>query len=498
MTIRARLTLWYSGLLTVIIALFGVALIAVLNWTWLDQVQTSLIRVANQVISQTAVTPDGRILIQLPDMTELTGFAAYYIQVWNAEGEIISRSNPNYLQPLDRNALRNPEQDFTFSEQVIGDKHLYVLTYPLYASLNSPPSSLQIGTRLDAIDLATERLIRIMVGIGLIAVILSLVIGSIVAGRALEPIEIIAQAATQITAADDLSRRIPYTGPGDELGMLTVTFNATLERLERLFKSQRRFVADVSHELRTPLTTLQGNLDLIKRFGVDKASLDDMTSEISRMSRLVSDLLLLAKADAGLPLKKQTLDLDTLMMEVYRETKILAKEREHQIKLEGVDPARVNGDPDRLKQLLLNLVSNAVKYTPSGGTITLRMHREGSQAAIRVTDTGLGIPKSDLDLIFERFYRVDKARSRDMGGTGLGLSIAQWIAKAHNGQIRVESQEGYGSTFILELPILPEDSDPPISVDHTQQTRPSFPALRTKRSSQTQIPVQPPPPETSR
>ncbi len=487
MTIRTRLTLWYSGLLTLIIGVFGVALIAVLNWAWIEQTQASLLKVTNQAINQ-IVLSDGRMRVQqLPDMTEMVGYATFFIQVWDAgtPPKIVDRSNPNILQPLDKDALRTTER--RWSEVQIGDKHFYVLTYPLYTSASDRAGSIQVGTRLDQIDLAINRLIRIMIGIGAIAIILSLVIGSLIAGRALQPIETIAQAATRITAADDLSRRIPYNGPNDELGMLTVTFNATLERLERLFKAQRRFVADVSHELRTPLTTVQGNLDLIRRFGPDKEAMEAMSSEIGRMTRLVSDLLLLARADSGnLPMKKQVIDLDTIVLDVFREGRILGPQ--HEIKLDKIVPARVNADPDRIKQLLLNLVTNGIKYTPAGGTITLNMSVKNGYAFVSVTDTGIGIPKSDLELIFERFYRVDKARSREAGGTGLGLSIAQWIIKSHGGTITADSEEGKGSTFTVQLPLLDAEIPPESMI----QTRTRIPAMnRNKRQTQPMQPVKP-------
>lgn len=477
MTIRTRLTLWYSSLLAVIITVFGFALIAVLNWAWIEQTQSSLMKVAKQTITQIDLTADGQMRVPPLDMSEAVGYATFFVQVWDASGRSVRMSTPNIIQPFDKDALRTAKE--MWSEVMIGEKHFYVLTFPLYTADNGRPGSIQIATRLDQIDLATNRLIRIMIGVGGIAILLSIMIGSVIAGRALQPIDAIAQAAARITAADDLSRRVPYDGPNDELGMLTVTFNATLERLERLFNAQRRFVADVSHELRTPLTTLQGNLDLVKRFGPDKDAIEAMTSEISRMTRLVSDLLLLARADSGnLPMKREIFDLDTLVMDVYREGRILGQQ--HEIKIEKIVPARVNADPDRIKQLLLNLVTNAIKYTPAGGRITLSMAVSEGYAFVNVTDTGVGIPKQDLEMIFERFYRVDKARSREAGGTGLGLSIAQWIAKSHGGKILAHSEEGKGSTFTIQLPAL--DTETP--TENTIQTRPRMPVISRKRVTQ--------------
>jgi signal transduction histidine kinase len=295
--------------------------------------------------------------------------------------------------------------------------------------------------------------------------------------RALKPIDTIAQTAQQITAADDLSRRIPYNGPPDEIGQLTKTFNETLERLERLFKSQRRFVADVSHEMRTPLTTIQGNIDLMRRFGYDEEAMDAIEGEARRMSRLVGDLLLLAKADsAQLSLEKTRVDLDTLVLEIYNQAHVLSNGVE--VRLGSIDQVQVMGDSDRLKQLLLNLVSNGLKYTPAGGSVTIGLARDEQWAYVSVSDTGMGIPEEDLPHIFDRFYRVDKARSRAMGGTGLGLSIAKWIAEAHGGRIAVRSTVGAGSTFTVSLPLIPSSVPP----ESQRETRPSLsvPRLRAR------------------
>ena len=195
------------------------------------------------------------------------------------------------------------------------------------------------------------------------------------------------------------------------------------------------------------------------------------------MSRLVEDLLLLAKADAGrLPLEQAHVELDTLVLDVFRQGQMLSKTIT--VELGHVEPARVMGDPDRLKQLLLNLVSNGIKYTQSGGTVTLGLHRDNTHALLTVTDTGIGIPPEDLPHVFDRFYRVDKARSRAQGGTGLGLSIAKWIAEVHGGEITVTSAVDTGSTFTVRLPLVP---DPDKQTAPTRATTPHARTLRLPR-----------------
>jgi signal transduction histidine kinase len=248
---------------------------------------------------------------------------------------------------------------------------------------------------------------------------------------------------------------------------LAGAFNEMLERLEQIFLAQRRFVADVSHELRTPLTTIRGNVDLLRRMGGDDAaSLDAIESETERMIRLVGDLLLLARADAGyIPMESSSVDIQAMMLDVATQARVLADKRLDVVlnlaESEDAEPITVDGDADRLKQLLLNLVDNSIKHTPSDGTVTLSLARMDGWIRLTVTDTGSGIPPEDLPHIFDRFYRAEKSRWRRTSpnasspgvGVGLGLSIASWIAKAHGGHIEVQSEQGKGSAFHIWLPL---------------------------------------------
>ena len=242
---------------------------------------------------------------------------------------------------------------------------------------------------------------------------------------------------------------------GREQGMILVFHDLT--RVRQLENTRKDFVADVSHELRTPLTTVQGNLDLLRRGAAEDpdtrtTTLRAIADETARMRRLVNDLLLLAQADAGLKLYRQPVELDTLLLEVYRQAQVMAQGVT--VRLGAEDQALVLGDADRLRQLLLNLVDNALKHVVSGsGEVTLTLRRAGGWVQVGVEDNGTGISPEDLPHIFERFYRADLSRSRP-GGSGLGLAIAKWVAEAHGGRIEVESQAGRGSTFTLWLPEL--------------------------------------------
>ncbi|HTP10237.1 MAG TPA: HAMP domain-containing sensor histidine kinase, partial [Anaerolineae bacterium] len=304
---------------------------------------------------------------------------------------------------------------------------------------------------------------------GAIGVLAAAFVGAFLARKALEPIDRITQTASEIAGGGDLQRRITKPGPPDEVGRLTETFNGMLDRLEGMFKAQQRFTADISHELRTPLTTIRGNVDLLQRMGgADKASIDAIRSETERMIRLVGDLLLLAQADAGLPIRREPVAIDQLAGEVVRQLQVISGGVQVSLLSEIDEPLCVDGDPDRLRQLLLNLIDNAIKYTPSGGEVKVHVARENGSARLDVSDNGPGIPPEHLQigpngapLIFERFYRVEKSRTRSASGsngrsgsgTGLGLSIAYWIAQAHSGRIEVHSEAGSGTTMTVWLPL---------------------------------------------
>jgi len=220
-------------------------------------------------------------------------------------------------------------------------------------------------------------------------------------------------------------------------------------------------VADVSHELRTPLAAMQGNLEVLDRGAARDPellaeSLADMRREVARLIRMANDLLLLAQSEAGVQLRDEPIELDTLLLEVHRDLRPLAGDV--QLRLGHEDQIVVQGDRDRIKQALLNLGINALQHTPSGGTVTLGLTRQDDYAVLTVSDSGNGIAANDLPYIFDRFYRADRSRSRHQGGAGLGLAIVKWVAEAHNGRVEVTSAPGTGSQFSLLLPLKIDDA----------------------------------------
>lgn len=454
MTLRLRLTFWYSTVLALIISLFGAAVYGILAASLTRQIDLSLAAAADEIIRTSRFSPELQT-VHIPPNLDQFGGPNIYVQVWGSDGTLANQSaRLTYTDPLDPGGLAEGRR--ALRDVRIGRIHLRVLTEPMQTAIdNQVVGYVQAAADLRVLDDAKSRLLLILIGGGVAAVLLAALVGGMTARQALQPLETITQTALKITRADDLSRRIPMDGaPQDEVGKLGMAFNESLERLERLFNAQRRFLADVSHELRTPLTAIRGNVDLLRRMGgADPTSLDAIQSEAERMSRLVGDLLLLAQADSGnLPLARDRVELDTLLLEVFREAQMLAAGVH--VSIGEIDQAVVIGDRDRLKQLLLNLVSNAVTYTPEGGRVTLGLARVNEFARIAVSDTGVGIPPDELPHIFDRFYRVDKARSRLMGGAGLGLSIAQRIAHLHGGRLEAMSEgEGKGTTFCVWLPL---------------------------------------------
>ena len=316
--------------------------------------------------------------------------------------------------------------------------------------------ALQIARPLAETDEALKLLALALAGGGVFVVLAAARGGAWLTRAAFSPIAQIAETTAGIVGAEDLSRRVPVPAAQDELQRLTVTINAMLARLEQQFNSQRRFLADVSHELRTPLAAMRGNLEVLDRGAARDQqllteSLSDMRSEVGRLIRMVNDLLLLAQSEAGVELRHEPVEIDSLMLEVHRELRPLANGVH--LRLSHEDVLVVTGDRDRIKQALLNLMVNAIQHTPTGGTVTLSVAKHGDYAAIRVADTGCGIAPEDIPHIFDRFYRADKARTRVRGGAGLGLPIVRGIAEAHGGDVSVESTPDQGSTFTLLLPL---------------------------------------------
>jgi heavy metal sensor kinase len=468
MSLSARLTTLYALLITGVLLFIGGTVYISTQLVLVGQLDAILAASAQEIMSGMRVNAAGQL--ESTSLPSLDTTANVMVQIRGRDGELLRATSGLLVldQPFDPTGLRASRQ--VYRSTTFNQLPVRVLSIPLKAG-DRRAGTLQVATSMVVLQNALRDLLLAILFFGAVAAGGSILLVRITLRRTFEPLQSITETVDQINRADDLSRRIPASGiSGDEIGQITAAFNQTLERLETLFTSQQRFLADVSHELRTPLTVIKGNVDLMRRMNtIDEESLTSIDHEANRLTRMVGDLLLLAKAESGkLPLTFSPLELDTLLLEVFNEMRVLAHGKVL-IKITDIDQIALYGDRDRLKQVLINLIANAVQYTPPGGEIFLSLARVGEQARLIVRDTGPGIPAEDLPHIFERFYRAEKSRTRSkVSGFGLGLSIAYWIVERHGGHIEVQSQEGQGTTFCIWMPLektmplnqLPVDSEP--------------------------------------
>jgi two-component system, OmpR family, sensor kinase len=452
MSLRFRLTLLYTSLMGGTLLLFGALVYGLVSLILLDQIDSSITSQADAIIQVLRVNSSGQFDLRPLDMYQPSDNNLIF-QVWGIDRKLQFSRPRSWLRPLDEVGRQTGSVMFnsTYSRGI----HLRVLSLPLVTQ-RGPSGILQVGISLNLLDVTQSVLSTVLIVLALISMGITGLGAYLAINQALAPLATVTQIATTITKADDLTRRIPLTGPPDnEVGQLILAFNETLSRLEALFATQKRFVADVSHELRTPLTVIKGEVSLMRKIGgFDEDSLISIETEVDRLTRMVSNLLLLAQAESGkMPLDLRPIELDTILLEVFHQMKTLSGGRVN-LAIPEIDQVQLIGDRDRLKQVLLNIVGNAVQYTPNGGAVNLSLNKQANQARIVVSDTGPGIPPEDLPHIFERFYRGEKSRSRTHhSGFGLGLSIAYWIVRSHGGSIDVSSREGQGTTFCIWIPL---------------------------------------------
>ena len=326
------------------------------------------------------------------------------------------------------------------------------------AAMNTKFYEIRVAYPVEEINDVRQSLFAIFLVLIPIVLAISIFGGYFLAKQSLKPVEEITRTTRKITATN-LRERIRVKNPEDEIGRLTETLNDMIGRLEASIEQVQQFSLDASHELRTPLTIMRGEIELALRGNRKGASykktLASLLEEVLRMTSIIEGLILLAKADSGtVKLEKKPTRLDSLAGEVKEDAEILAEQKKISVSISKLDEVTVLGDSVRLRQLMLNLVDNAIKYTPEGGRITLSLEKTNGNARFSVEDTGVGIPPADIKKIFDRFYRVDKSRSRLPDGLGLGLAISKWVAEAHGGSLRAQSTVGAGSKFTVTIPAL--------------------------------------------
>ena len=459
MPIRWRLTLWFALILCVILVLSGVVLHTLLGRYLSGQVDDNLkvhsAQVHGTLNPQEILEPLDYEVIhsKLPPINEFAS-PGIYIQLTDEEGNVVVKSSNLGEQelPVDPNLVSEGLSGKTVIGTVSagGGSRVRIMVSPMY--LKEQVLVLEVAQSLNYIDVTMGQVMWALLASILVALALATISGGVIVRGALAPVSQITQTARNIEASADLKGRVDYRGPADEIGELATTFDHMIEHLERVFQSQKDFVADASHELRGPLTVIRGNLDLLKRKlreAERRESLKAIERETVRMAKIVDDLLFLAEVESGGPTRKEEVSLKAILAEEVERVKNIAGERK--IVVNRQQDLNVKGDTQRLKQLLANLVDNAIKYTPENGVIMLSFYQEGDRARLEVTDTGIGIAPEHLPHIFDRFYRVDKARSRASGSTGLGLAIVKGIVEQHGGKIAVTSQPDKGTTFTVWL-----------------------------------------------
>lgn len=460
-TIRAKLTVWYVLLLGAVLVFFSAFLYLTMEKGLKENLDNKLVTTGRMLAASLArpFGPGPSLAEVERVMRENFGLRPMgrFVQILDETGR--RASNPRDLDiPVSLRTLELAARGQEVFETVrLKDGSLLrLVTVPILVQ-GKMLGIVQVGSPLDEIQEALNQLLLVLsVSVPLVLLLASLG-GLFLANQALKPVDRITRTAQKI-GSGDLSQRIPLEGlPKDEIGRLAETFNDMLSRLEASFDQMKRFTADASHELKTPLSILRGEVEIgLMRLRSPEEYQEILRScleEIGRMSRIVDDLLTLARVDSGeLAIRREKVDLDEVAGEVWRAFYREAVGRGLRFSFEATK-VRVIGDRERLRQMIANLVDNAVKYTPEGGWVELAVGSEDGLATVTVRDTGEGIPPEHQERVFDRFYRVDKARSREKGGTGLGLSICKGIAEAHGGKILLESEPGVGSVFKVLLPL---------------------------------------------
>jgi signal transduction histidine kinase len=459
MSLRLRVTL-LNGLLTGgAILLFALVFYLVLRANLIEEVDGRLHERADLVTRMLEADSDGADgSAHIPPLVEFDA-PGIYVELIGPDGQV-RVSSPSLAgerlptdPALDVAALAGRTEIGTITAG--GDDQLRLLVTPA-----RPDGMLVVAESLEPLDRTLAQARILLLACGTLALVLVTGGAALLTGQALAPIGRLTRAAGTIADTGHYQQRVPSPGRNDEVGQLASTINELIATVERTLGQQRQLLADTSHELRSPLTVVLANLDLLRR-NIDgherELSVGEATAEAQRMRRLVNDLLLLAQADSAQAIARTPVRLDRLIAETM--TFAARQTPEYVIETRVAEPIVVVGDQERLTQLVRNLLENATQHTPPGTTIQVQLCQSQSLAVLSVSDSGPGIAAEHLPRIWDRFYRVDKARSRAHGGTGLGLAIVKYIAEAHGGSVDVISEPGAGTSFSIMLPIVADPAE---------------------------------------
>lgn len=476
-TVRWRLTLWYMSVLALVMVAFSFTLYALLSRALYNRMDTGLravIEISIRSLSNDLEEGQSRESAARSTVAEISN-PQQAIAIFDVSGQLMAENNPDEGFPL---RLPNPEsipEDDASVYTVVEDdddedeRHRVAVRRARFPM--SETSFIVLASQpLEEVEEELESVRQPLIAAGFLSLALAGIGGWFLARKSLAPVVAMAGSARRISA-ESLEQQLPVVNPRDELGQLATTFNELLARLHSAFAQQRRFMADASHELQTPLSVMHtaAGVTLKKQNRNEeeyREAIQMMDEQTQRLTKIVKDMFTLARADAGrYPLQKKSLYLNDLLDEVGRAAKVLARNKEISLEVSNLPDAVFHGDADLIRRLMLNLVENAIKYTPPGGSVRASLTLAHERYHFAVSDTGPGVPEEARNRIFERFYRVDKARSRSEdaangGGAGLGLSIASWIAEIHQGSLSLAPSNPPGATFIASLPCQsPKESD---------------------------------------
>ena len=458
-----RLGALYTLLLSATFALVGTGTYYGLQHYLRSNLRDSLSRRSTQVeqilMQAPADATDGLIEREI-DTRIAPEFNNRFVRVTREPATLVYRSGPPANRSFDPSAVSVATVPSTTGAaapitEIVSDQHMMIRATPVDA--NSGKYLVELGVSIDSIDEVLNRLLDLLALLLPVLIVCAAGGGYWLVNRALRPVDLLSQTAEQLSL-QNLAMRLPVEPSGDALERLSIALNNLLGRLRDSVQTQRRFLADASHELRTPLTVIKGELqelaheshwsqtDLGERVG-------SVLEEVARLEHLVSGLLVLSRLDAG-ETQGDWIDVDLaqLASSTAEQMRLMAEDRDVDIDLSALQSAVVWGDRARLKQIVVNLLDNAIRFTPRGGAVALRTASDDSGSVFEISDTGIGIPAASLAHVFDRFYRVDAARSREDGGAGLGLSIVRSICTAHGAEVDVQSRPRVGSSFRVRFP----------------------------------------------
>jgi heavy metal sensor kinase len=462
-SLRFRLVAWYAGLLTTCFVLIGVVTYLVLQGSLVGALQENQLRRARQIgqLLWDDLSHQGEAgLREQIEARYAPSHNDRFVRVTSSDGRVLYRSEPPKEQQFNPAELGPPvwsAQPESVRQVPLGaGREMLLAGYEVKTPVGAR-YLIEAGVAMDHVQAHLRQwLVFLLVGLPIVALV-AVGGGTLLVKRALSPVDKIAASAERISS-QNLGERLPVAQTGDELERLAVTLNHMVDRLDQAFQYSRRFMADASHELRTPLTVLRGEIEsCVQEPQLPSEWRDRLGSaleEVERLANIVEGLFAISRLDAGeAQAESVRFDLAQLTAATADQMYLLAEDKGISMTCAASPGAWVNGDRARLKQVVVNLFDNAIKYTPQHGAVTVTVRAVDSKAVLEVADNGIGIPPEALPRIFDRFFRVDKARSRELGGAGLGLSIVKSICTAHHGRVEASSSPGQGSRFRVELPL---------------------------------------------